>query len=214
MSIYEINKTNLKNKENRKITTKQLVMIGMLGAISTILMLFEFPIPLTPTFVRMDFSELPIILGGFMMGPLAGFLIIVIKIGLNLILNGTTTMGVGELANMIGSVTYMIPAVLVYRRLKTKKGAALALILGTIVTSVGAIFGNMYLIFPVYAKLYGMSMDAIIAMGTATNPYVTDMFTLMCFSLFPFNVVKYGVVSIITFAAYKRLAVVLKNVIS
>jgi riboflavin transporter FmnP len=214
MSIYEINKTNLKNKENRRITTKQLVMIGMLGAISTILMLFEFPIPLTPTFIRMDFSELPIILGGFMMGPLAGFLIIVIKIGLNLILNGTTTMGVGELANMIGSVTYMIPAVLVYRKLKTKKGAAFALILGIIVTSVGAIFGNMYWIFPVYAKLYGISMDAIIAMGTATNPYVTDMFTLMCFSLFSFNLFKYGVVSIITFAAYKKLRVVLNNVIS
>ncbi len=123
-------------------------------------------------------------------------------------------MGVGELANMIGSVTYMIPAVLFYRKLTTRIGAVFALILGTIVTSVGAIFINMYLIFPVYAKLYGMSMDSIIAMGTATNPYVTNMFTLMCFSLFPFNIVKYGVVSIITFAAYKKLAVVLKNDIS
>lgn len=214
MSIYEINNINSKNKEKRIITTKQLVIIGMLGAISTILMLFEFPIPFTPTFVRMDFSELPIIIGGFIMGPLAGFLIIVIKIALNLILNGTTTMGVGELANMIGSVAYMIPAVLLYRKLKTRIGAVFALILGTIVTSVGAIFENMYFIFPVYAKLYGMSMDSIIAMGTATNPYVTNMFTLMCFSLFPFNIVKYGVVSIITFAAYKKLAVALKNVIS
>lgn len=213
MNIYKIHNTKSKTKEKRRITTRQLVMIGMLGAISTILMLFDFPIPFTPTFVRMDFSELPIILGGFMMGPFSGFLIIVIKIGLNVIMNGTTTMGVGELANMIGSVTYMIPSVLLHRKLKTKKGAASALILGTIVTSVGAIFGNMYLIFPVYVKLYGMSMDAIIAIGSATNPYVTDMFTLMCFSLFPFNIVKYGVVSAITFAVYKKMEVALKRII-
>ncbi len=78
MSTYEIDNKIPKTKTKSKITTKQLVMIGMLGAISTVLMLFEFPIPFTPTFVRMDFSELPIIIGGFIMGPLAGFLIIVI----------------------------------------------------------------------------------------------------------------------------------------
>lgn len=121
MNIYEVNKKKSKIKEKRIITTKQLVLVGMLGAISTILMLFEFPIPFTPTFVRMDFSELSIILGGFIMGPFAGFLIILIKIGLNLVLNGTTTMGVGELANMIGSVTYMIPAVLLYHRRKANQ---------------------------------------------------------------------------------------------
>ncbi|MEA5009766.1 ECF transporter S component [Clostridium tyrobutyricum] len=211
MSIYKIDKKITKIKG--KITTKKLVMIGMFGAISTILMLFEFPIPFTPTFVKMDLSELPIILGGFMMGPLAGFLIIVIKIGLHLVLKGTTTMGVGELANMIGSATYMLPAVLLYRKLKTRSSVALALILGTIVTSVGSIFENMYLIFPVYSKLYGMPIKAIIAMGTTTNPYVTNMFTLMCFSLFPFNLVKYSVVSIITFVAFKKLGFVRRNLI-
>lgn len=190
-----------------KITTKKLVMIGMLGAISTVLMLIEFPMPFAPTFAKLDFSELPIILGGFMMGPFAGFMIAVIKIALNFILNGTTTMGVGELANLIGSLTYMYPAVLIYRKIRTKKGAAISLGIGTIVTSVCAIFGNMYLIFPVYAKVYGMSMDAIISMGTATNPLVTDMFTLMIFSMFPFNLVKYGLVSIITFFVYKRMII-------
>lgn len=204
------NIVKLNNREeisSDKITTKKLVMIGMLGAISTVLMLIEFPMPFAPTFAKLDFSELPIILGGFMMGPYAGFMIAVIKIALNLILNGTTTMGVGELANLIGSLSYMLPVVLIYRKIRTKKGVAISLSIGTIVTSVCAIFGNMYLIFPVYAKVYGMSIDAIISMGTATNPLVTDMFTLMIFSMFPFNLVKYGLVSIITFIVYKRMLI-------
>lgn len=106
-----------KNKSN----IKHMSMIGMMGALSTILMLFDFPVPLAPTFAKMDFSELPIILCGFMYGPLAGITTAVVKIILNFVLNGTDTMGVGELANLIGSVSYLLPSVLIYRKQKGKK---------------------------------------------------------------------------------------------
>lgn len=191
------------------LTTRNMVMIGVLGAVSTILMLLEFPVPLSPTFVKMDFSELPIIIGAFMMGPFAGICIIVIKIALNFILNGTTTMGVGELANMIGSISYVLPAVLIYRLRPTRKQMMISLIAGTLVVSGVTLISNLYLIFPVYVKLYGMNMDMIVTMGRATNPYVTNMFSLMLFSMLPFNLIKYGVVSVVTFLVNKRLGRVL-----
>lgn len=191
------------NNENR-FSARKITMIGMFGAISAILMLLEFPIPFSPTFVKMDFSDLPVILGGYMMGPLAGFMIILIKIVLNFILNGTVTMGIGELANMICSISYMLPAVLIYRKLKTKKGAVISLLAATFIVSFAAIAANLFLTFPAYAKLMGMKMETIIAMGTATNPLVKDMFSLMICSMLPFNLFKYAVVSVITFYLYKR----------
>lgn len=105
------------------IAVRPLVLSAFMGAVSAVLMAMEFPVPLAPGFVKMDFSDLPVILGGFIMGPLAGMRIIAVKIGLSFLLKGTVTMGVGELANMIGSVSYMLPAVLLYRRWHTRRGA-------------------------------------------------------------------------------------------
>jgi len=160
----------------------------------------------------MDFSELPVILGGYLMGPIAGLWIILIKILVNFLIGGTTTMGVGELANLIGSVSYMVPCVLIYRKFMSKKGALGSLLIGTLVVSIVVLWGNLYLVFPIYATLYGMSLDAIVAMGTATNPYVTDLFSMLLFSMLPFNLIKYGSVSIITFLVYKRLSKLLKSI--
>lgn len=196
------------NDKRNVISVRNLVIVGMMGAISTILMLFEFGIPFSPSFVKMDFSELPVILGGFLMGPIEGFLIIVMKIVLNFLLNGTSTFGIGELSNMMVSVGYMLPTVFIYRKIKGKKGTFLGILTGVIVANITAVIGNMYFIFPAYAKLYGMSIDSIVAMGSAINPYVTDLFTMMCFSMIPFNIFKFGSVSIIAFTVYKKMKLI------
>lgn len=197
-------------KGRKHLTTKDLVMIGFLGAISAILMYFEFPVPLVPGFIKMDFSELPIIIGGFMMGPLAGAFIIIIKILLHFILSGTTTMGIGELANMIGSFGYMLPAVILYRKWHTKKGAIVTLVIATLVVSVLAVTVNIVLMFPAYAALFGISIDRIVEMGRVVNPNVKNLITLMLFSVLPFNLFKYGIVSLLTFFVYKRLGKILR----
>lgn len=185
--------------------TKKLVMIGLLGAISAVLMLFQVQLPIFPSFVKLDFAEMPVILGGFMMGPMEGFFIALVKILLNLILNGTQTMFVGEAANLIASITYMLPAVWIYSLNRTKKGALYGLSAGVIITSFTAILGNMYVVFPVYAKAFGMPLDALVAMGHAINPSINNMWTMMIFSILPFNLLKFGLVSVITFFVYKRL---------
>ena len=194
-----------------KLKTTHIVMIGMMGAVSAVLMLLEFNVPLVPAFVKMDFSELPIILCGFMYGPVVGILTAVVKIILNFVLNGTDTMGVGEAANLIGSICYLLPAVLVYKKIKSKKGAVIGLIIGTLFTSVVIVLMNTFILFPLYAKLYGMSMEAIISMGSMVNPLVHDMFSLMLFSMFPFNLVKFGLVSVIIFLVYKKLSGVIRR---
>lgn len=194
--------------------TKKLVLTAVLGAISAILMILEFPLPLIPPFVKMDFSELPVILGGFIMGPVNGALIALIKIVLNFLLNGTSTAGVGEIANLVYSLGYMLPSVLIYHKLRTKKGALISLAIGTVITSILAVTINIFVTFPLYGKLMGLDIPTIVGMCSAVNPYVKDMASLMIFSMLPFNLFKYGVTSIITFVLYKKLSGVIKNYIN
>lgn len=188
-----------------KFTTQMLCFIGLFGALSTVLMLFKMPLFFAPAFMKLDVAELPAIMGSFMFGPLAGFCIVVVKLALNLLINGTDSMYVGELSNLLLSSIYVLSASCIYKRHKTKKNAAISLVVGTAATSFSALISNTFFIFPAYAVVYGLSMDKIVEMAGAVNPLVQDTFTMMLFSVLPFNIIKYGVVSVITFLVYKKL---------
>ncbi len=188
-----------------KLTTQTLCFIGLFGALSTVLMLFKLPLPFAPAFMKLDLAELPAILGSFMFGPVAGAFIVIIKLALNLLINGTDSMYVGELSNLVLSSTYVLTASLIYYRRKTKKRAAVSLVVSVLGTSIFAVFSNTVFIFPAYAVVYGLSMDSLVTMAGAVNPFVHDIFTMMLFSVLPFNLVKYGLVAIITFFVYKKL---------
>lgn len=193
----------------RTLSTRNMVIIAMMSAISLVLMMVDFSVPFAPSFLKMDISDLPAILVTFMMGPVEGIIVAVIKVILKLVVKGTDTAFVGEIFNVVGAASYVLPAALVYHFKKGKSGAILAMLAGTIVVSVTSIFGNLYVTFPMFSKLYGIPMDAIISMGTAVNSHITNLFTMMLFAVMPFNLFKYGIVSIITFFVYKRL----KNVL-
>ncbi len=168
-------------------------------------MMFKLPLFFAPAFMKLDLAELPAIIGSFMFGPLAGECIVFVKIALNLLINGTDSMYVGEISNLVLSSVYVLSASLLYQRRKTKKRAAIALLAGTVLTSVIALITNTFFIFPAYAVVYGMSMESIIGMASAVNPLVQDTFTMMLFSVLPFNFIKFGIVSVITFLVYKKL---------
>ena len=205
--------TRTHQKSAKRVDVRRLVLIAMLGGISAVLMLFEFSVPFVPPFIELDFSELAIIIGGFVMGPVEGLLIILIKVLLNLVMNGTTTMGVGELMNFCVSAFYMVPSVLIYRKLRTRKGAAISLVCGTLIVSILATLTNYFIMFPIYAWAYKMPMDALVQMGAAVNSHVDSLLSLMLWSVLPFNLFKYTLVSVITFLVYKRLAGFLRNTI-
>ena len=205
---------NLKSRDDARMKVKKIAFIGLMGAVSAVLMLFRFPIPFMPPFLSFDLSGLMEMLGGFMFGPMAAACIIVVKILLQLVMQGSFSLGTGELQNLILSCSYVLPALIIYHRNKTKKMAITGMAVSTIFVSVMAVFTNLYLIIPFYVKLFGMSMDDIITMCRTVNPAMKNVTSMAVFGLLPFKLIKYGVTSLVTFIVYKRLSRVIKGIIS
>lgn len=208
------NMSNTEEKKGRKShEVKKIAFIGLMGAVSAVLMLFRFPIPFMPPFMSFDLSGLMEMLGGFMFGPTAAVCIIIVKILLQLVMQGSFSLGTGELQNFILSCSYVLPALIVYGRNKSRKRAVAGMACSTVFVSVVAIFTNLYLIIPFYVKLFGMTMDDIIGMCSAVNPAMKNAMTMALFGILPFNLIKYGVTSVVTFIIYKRLSRVIKSII-
>lgn len=203
-----------KGMDSSRMKVKKIAFIGLMGAVSAVLMLLRFPIPFMPPFLSFDLSGVMEMMGGMMFGPLEALCIIVVKILLQLVMQGSMSLGTGELQNFILSSTYVLPAVLIYHRKKTKKSAIAGMAVSSIIVAVVAVITNLYLIIPFYVKLFGMSMDDIISMCSAVNPAMKDTMSLVIFGLVPFNLIKYGATSIVTFIVYKRLSGVIRGIIA
>lgn len=201
-----------KNGDTERIlSTRKIAMIGVFSAISAILMLFEFPVPFAPSFYELDFSEIPALIGAFAFGPVAGVMIEFCKILLKLLMKGTSTAFVGDLANFVVGCSFILPASIIYLFKKTKKNAILASITGTLIMAVfGTMFNAVYLL-PAFASLYGMPLDVIVGMGTAVNSNITSVTTLVIFAVAPLNLLKGGSVSLVTILVYKKLSIILKE---
>ena len=199
--------TQVMNNANVKARTgvRTIVQAGMLGAIAVVLMLFEIPLPFAPSFYEIDFSEVPVMIGTFAIGPVAGAAIELVKILLNFIINGTTTAGVGEVANFLIGCALVVPAGIIYRRKRTRTGAIIGMAVGTVfMTLIGCLL-NAYVLLPVYATAFQMPIDALVAMGTAVNGSIDSLFTFA-----PFNLLKGVLVSLIVFLIYKKISPVFR----
>ena len=194
----------------KKLTTKMITQIGMLGAIATVLMLFEIPLPFAPSFYEIDFSEVPVLIGCFSMGPLAGALIELGKIILNFVINGTVTAGVGEVANFIIGCAFCVPAGLIYKKNTTKMGALTGLIVGTVFMTILGCFVNAYILLPTYAAAFKMPIEGLVEMGTAVNANINSLSTFVMFAVAPFNLLKGVMDSVIVMAIYKKISPILK----
>ena len=206
-----MNQTKRSNSQTIS-TTARLTITAMFGALAALLMLLEFPIFFTLPFIKLDFSDVPVILGTYMLGPLWGCVIAFIKIALNFVLNGTTTGGIGELANLLFTLAYILPAGLIYRVKRTKSGAVLSLAVATLIASATAVILDLLIVFPVYMELFGLSMEVVVGMATKTNSLVKSEVSMMLLSVFPANLLKYTLASIITFFAYSPLRKLINSV--
>lgn len=199
--------------EGKILTSKKMSMIGLFAAIASILMMFEVPLPLAPSFYKIDLSEVPILIISIAYGPLAGALTEFCKILLKLVFRSTSTAFVGELANFVVGMSFILPASLIYMFRKNRNSFIIGAILGTVVLTIfGSIFNVIYLL-PKFASMYGMSLDSLIAMGTAINPNITSVFTFVLFSVVPFNIIKGVVVSALSLALYKKISPLLANIV-
>lgn len=201
-----------KNGDTERIfSTRKVAMIGMFSAIAVILMLLEIPLFFAPNFYKLDFSEIPVLVGAFAFGPVAGVMIEFCKILLELLLRGTTTAFVGELANFIIGCSFILPASIIYMRKKAKKTALVGSITGTLCMTVfGTAFNAIYLL-PKFAQLYGVPLPTIVEMGTVVNPAIDSVTTLVIFAVAPLNIIKGASVSAVTILIYKKLSPILKE---
>ena len=188
--------------------TRTITQIAMLGALAGVLMNIEFPIPfLAPSFYQLDFSEIPVLVGTFAMGPVAGILIEVVKVLVHLVTMGTVTAGVGDFANFIFGCAFVVPAGLIYRlrHTKSRKHAVLGM------ATAAACLMNAFVLLPAYGKAFGMPIEAFIEMGAAVNSSVHSLLGFVVLIIVPFNLFKYTLTSVIVFFIYKRIRVILKG---
>ncbi len=203
-------KNNIKfSSEKTKIN--KLVIMAMLAAIAVILMFFEFPLTfIAPAFYELDLSEIPVMIGSFLLGPCAGVVIEAVKILLKIFLKGTSTAFVGDFANFILGCIFVIPASVIYHTHKTKKRAIVGLIIGGLTLIVSGVFLNAFYLLPKYSQLYGTPVEKFIEMGHSINDAINNVLTFVVLAVAPFNFIKAALVSIITILLYKYLSKLLK----
>ena len=196
--------------KSRILSTKKIAMIGMFSAISGILYCFDFALPIAPTFYKLDFSELPAVICGFAFGPVAGVLVEFLKVVIKLLFKSTSTAFVGDLANFLIGCMLVLPASVIYGFKKTKKMSRIALLTGVIVMTVFGTWFNAVYLLPTFSTLYGLPLDSIIAMGTAINGSVNNIYSFVIIMVAPMNIIKGTVVSVLTLLVYKKLSRIIK----
>lgn len=191
----------------KRVNVRKLVVTAMLAAVSTVLMFFSFNVPLMPSFIKLDFSELPALLASFALGPISGAAVCLVKNLVNVIF--TTTGGVGELSNFILGCLFVVPAGWVYHYKKTAVGALMGSALGALVMAVTSVFTNYYVVYPIYTAF--MPMEAILGMYQAINHNVKSLWDALLWFNMPFTFIK-GLCSVaMCFLIYKPLSPILKG---
>ena len=196
-----------KSRKAESLSARTISMTAMLAAVAYLLAFLEFPVPLSPSFARMDLSDLPALIGAFAFGPLSGALIELVKNALQLLT--TSTGGVGEIANFLMGASYVVTAGLLYKRRKTKKTALAACVLASIVMGIAAALANYFILLPLFENF--MPLDQLIASFAELLPFIHTKLDVVLFNAFPFNLLKGLVIGGVTMLTYKRLTPILKG---
>lgn len=195
----------------KTFSIKNLTRIAILGTIGGILMIIDFPIFIAPSFYKLDISDLPCLIGAFAMGPVSGLFIQIIKILVKLLFKPTSTAFVGEIAAFIFSSTYCLVASIIYQKNRNKRGANIAIIIGSLSMILVSAIANYLFIIPFYSRLYNMPLEAIISLGSAIFPIIDSLFMFVICCVVPFNIVKVAIIDVLTTLLYKRIAPLLRD---
>lgn len=186
----------------------RLVKISLLGVIGFLLMFIEIGVPIFPSFLKIDISDLPALIGGFALGPVAGVAIELLKNILHGIFKGSTAF-VGEFANFVVGATLVYVSAYIYSKNKSKKTALIGLLAGTVAMTIVASFFNYFILLPLYEKVLNFPISAIVAMGHKINSNITDLSTFILWSIAPFNLIKGFILSALTLSLYKSVSPIL-----
>ena len=194
-------------KQKNKLTARSMAVIAMLAAVSFVLMLFDFSVPFMPSFIKMDLSELPALVGAFALGPVSGVAVCLVKNLLHLFV--TSTGGVGELSNFMLGAVFTGVAGWMYQRSKTRRGAFVGALAGAVCMAVVSVFSNYYIVYPVYTAF--MPMEGIIAAYQASYSGIDNLWKALILFNMPFPFVKGMLVTAVTFLIYKKIAPILRG---
>ena len=191
----------------KRTDVRRMTMTAMLAAVATVLMFFSFNVPLMPSFIKLDFSELPALIAAFAFGPVSGVTVCLVKNLVNVLF--TTTGGVGELSNFVLGASFVFTAGTVYRMKKNRAGALLGSVVGAAVMAVIGVFSNYYIVYPVYTAM--MPMDVILGLYRAINPAVESLWDALVWFNLPFTFIKGLCSTAMAFVIYKPLSPILKG---
>jgi riboflavin transporter FmnP len=176
-------------------TTKTFVITAMFAALSAALMFFEFPLPFLPPFLKLDLSDIPVLIGAFVLGPVPALAIVLIKDVIHLL--NTQTAGVGELADFLVTGTFALTAGYIYRGMKGKYSAIVGSVIGIIAMTIMGAVSNLYILMPFYEKIMGFTLKEMNI--SSLNAYIV-------YAIVPFNIIKGIIVTIVALIVYKRLS--------
>lgn len=192
---------------NNKITTRKMVIIAMMSAIAIVIYYLDFPVPLMPSFIKLDLSNVISLIAAFALGPVEGVVVCLIKNAVHLVIKGMgTTMGIGDIFDFVTSAVFAFTAGMIYMKNKTKKGA----VLGTLAYTVISLPLNYFIVYPIYFKAFG-GEAAILGMYQQLMPSVKNIFSALCIFNLPFTFVKGVICAAVTVIVYKPLSPIIKG---
>jgi riboflavin transporter len=184
--------------------SSRVAVFGAFSAILYVVPVFQIQLPFLPTFLQLHFDEIPAFIAGFAYGPLTGFFVILIKTLIKLPM--TSTLGVGELSDLIFSSAFVIPSALIYKKMRNMKGVAIGFAVSTVLQLIVSSVLNVYAMLPFYMTVMGFSYSSLLQACQIVNPAITDLgWTYALFAIFPLNLIKDGIVIVITFLVYRSI---------
>ncbi|GJN64485.1 MAG TPA: ECF transporter S component [Candidatus Faecalibacterium intestinipullorum] len=195
---------------NQRNQIRNLTVAAMLSAVAFVLMFLDFSLPMfIPSFVKMDFSDLPALLGSFALGPVYGIVISLVKNLLHLIIPGTSTAGVGEVCNFLLGAIFAYVAGFIYQRNKTRKTAILGAVAGAVAMAILSVPVNYFITYPAYVKFYNLPLEAILGMYQALLPAADSLIKCLIIFNMPFTLVKGLLDAVLCMLIYKSLSPIL-----
>ena len=199
------------NMTQARIDTRKMTITAMLSAIAIVIYYLDFPVPLMPSFIKLDLSNVISLLAGFSMGPISGVVVCLIKNAVHLVIKGFgTTMGIGDIFDFVTSATFTLTASMIYQRNKTKKNAVIACLIGLLAFTIISLPLNYFIVYPIYFKAFG-GETAILGMYQEILPSVKNIFSALCIFNLPFTFVKGLICALVTILVYKPLSPLLKG---
>ena len=188
--------------------SRYIAFTAIFAALSTALMFLSFGVPFMPSFLKLDFSEVPALIAAYSLGPVSGVIVCLVKNLINM--TASTTGCVGELSNFLLGCMLVVPAGMIYKYKRNRIGALVGALVGSVIMGLGSLLTNYYIVYPVYYNF--LPYEAILGMYQALYPKVNDLWDCLLVFNLPFTVMKGLLCAVITFVIYKPVSIVMKTV--